>query len=94
MRNITATSNWEPLAGTDLVIEAVIEREDIKREVFRQLAERLRPNAVLASNTSALSITRIAETTPHPEPRRWTTLLQPRSPHAPGGSGTKQDFER
>jgi 3-hydroxyacyl-CoA dehydrogenase/enoyl-CoA hydratase/3-hydroxybutyryl-CoA epimerase len=58
---VTATSDWAPLADCDLAIEAVLEREDIKREVFRQLAEKLPPAAVLASNTSALSITRLAE---------------------------------
>ncbi|MCE9563455.1 MAG: enoyl-CoA hydratase/isomerase family protein [Planctomycetes bacterium] len=63
---ITPTSTWEPLAGCDLVIEAVVEREDIKRTVFGELAERL-PSAVLASNTSALSVTRIADTTPNAE---------------------------
>jgi 3-hydroxyacyl-CoA dehydrogenase / enoyl-CoA hydratase / 3-hydroxybutyryl-CoA epimerase len=66
VRNVTPTSQWEPLAGSDLVIEAVVEREDVKREVFRQLAERLGPSAVLASNTSALSVTRLAEATPNP----------------------------
>jgi len=66
LRSVTTTSQWEPLAGCDLVIEAVVEREDIKRTVFKELAERL-PNAVLATNTSALSVTRIADTTPNPE---------------------------
>ncbi|MBA4187380.1 MAG: multifunctional fatty acid oxidation complex subunit alpha [Planctomycetaceae bacterium] len=66
MQSITPTSGWESLAGCDLVIEAVVEREEIKRTVFKDLAERL-PNAVLASNTSALSVTRIADTTPSPE---------------------------
>jgi 3-hydroxyacyl-CoA dehydrogenase/enoyl-CoA hydratase/3-hydroxybutyryl-CoA epimerase len=61
MRNVTATSEWTPLGDADLVIEAVIEREDVKRDVFRQLGQRLGPNAVLASNTSALSITRLAD---------------------------------
>ena len=67
LRNVTPTSQWEPIAGTDLVIEAVVEREDVKREVFRQLAERLGPSAILASNTSALSVTRLAEATPNSE---------------------------
>ena len=43
LRNVTATSEWGPLAGADLVIEAVVEREDVKREVFRQLAGATRP---------------------------------------------------
>jgi 3-hydroxyacyl-CoA dehydrogenase / enoyl-CoA hydratase / 3-hydroxybutyryl-CoA epimerase len=64
--NITATHEWEPLAGAELAIEAVVEREDIKRSVFKELASRLGPDAVLASNTSALSITRIGEATEHP----------------------------
>ncbi len=66
IRNITATHEWEPLAGSDLVIEAVVEREDIKRAVFGELATRLGPNAVLASNTSALSVSKIAEAVDHP----------------------------
>ncbi|HEV3386939.1 MAG TPA: 3-hydroxyacyl-CoA dehydrogenase NAD-binding domain-containing protein [Gemmata sp.] len=61
LKNVTATSEWGPLTDADLVIEAVVEREDIKREVFRQLAEKLTPNAVLASNTSALSVSRLAQ---------------------------------
>jgi 3-hydroxyacyl-CoA dehydrogenase/enoyl-CoA hydratase/3-hydroxybutyryl-CoA epimerase len=66
-RNVSVTSAWEPLAGSDLVIEAVVEREDVKREVFRRLAAELDPSAVLASNTSALSVTRLAGSVPHPE---------------------------
>jgi 3-hydroxyacyl-CoA dehydrogenase/enoyl-CoA hydratase/3-hydroxybutyryl-CoA epimerase len=64
---ITSTADAAALAGCELAIEAVVEREDIKRSVFKDLAERLGTNAVLATNTSALSVTRIAETTPHPE---------------------------
>lgn len=58
---VAATSSWEPMTDVDLVIEAVVERMDIKRQVFHQLAERLGGTAVLASNTSALSISHIAE---------------------------------
>ncbi|MDB5309003.1 MAG: fadJ [Gemmataceae bacterium] len=60
-------ADWGPLAGADLAIEAVVEREDVKREVFRQLGDQLSPSAVLASNTSALSVSRLGDTTPHPE---------------------------
>jgi 3-hydroxyacyl-CoA dehydrogenase/enoyl-CoA hydratase/3-hydroxybutyryl-CoA epimerase len=67
VRNVTPTATWEPLAGCDLVIEAVVEREDIKRDVFRELGARLPETAVLASNTSALSVSRIAEAAPHRE---------------------------
>jgi 3-hydroxyacyl-CoA dehydrogenase/enoyl-CoA hydratase/3-hydroxybutyryl-CoA epimerase len=61
LNSVTTTSEWEPLRDADLAIEAVVEREDIKREVFRQLAEKLAPTAVLASNTSALSVSRLSE---------------------------------
>ncbi|VTT97401.1 multifunctional fatty acid oxidation complex subunit alpha : Multifunctional fatty acid oxidation complex subunit alpha OS=Rhodopirellula sallentina SM41 GN=RSSM_06309 PE=3 SV=1: ECH: 3HCDH_N: 3HCDH: 3HCDH [Gemmataceae bacterium] len=67
VRRVTPTTEWGPLAGCDLVIEAVVEREDVKRTVFKELAEKLGPDAVLASNTSALSVSRIAESTPHAE---------------------------
>jgi 3-hydroxyacyl-CoA dehydrogenase/enoyl-CoA hydratase/3-hydroxybutyryl-CoA epimerase len=67
LRNVTATSEWGPLAGADVAVEAVVEREDVKREVFRRLAEVLGDSAVLATNTSALSVTRLAAATPHPE---------------------------
>ena len=67
LRNVTPTSEWGPLAGSDLVIEAVIEREEVKRSVFAQLAEQLGDSTVLASNTSALSVTRIGDATPHPD---------------------------
>ena len=65
VESVIATSQWEPLADADLAIEAVLEREDIKRTVFQQLAEKLGPNAVLASNTSALSISRLSEGIAH-----------------------------
>jgi 3-hydroxyacyl-CoA dehydrogenase/enoyl-CoA hydratase/3-hydroxybutyryl-CoA epimerase len=66
LRGVTATSEWGPLAGADVAVEAVVEREDVKREVFRQLAEVLGDSAVLASNTSALSVTRLAADTTRP----------------------------
>lgn len=66
LRNVTATSEWAPLANVDLVIEAIVEREDVKREVFRQLAELVGHATVLVSNTSALSVSRLGYGIPHP----------------------------
>ena len=54
------------LADCDLVIEAVVEREDVKANVFRSLDRVLRPDAILASNTSSLSVGRMAEATERP----------------------------
>ena len=51
----------------DLVIEAIVEDLELKRELFRRLDSLVAPDAVLASNTSSLSVTRIAEATGHPE---------------------------
>lgn len=48
------------LAGCDLVVEAVIERLDVKKSLFAQLEDLVRPDAVLATNTSSLSVTAIA----------------------------------
>ena len=51
----------------DLVIEAAVENEEIKRKIFTGLLPSLRPGAILASNTSSISITRLAAVTDRPE---------------------------
>ena len=61
------TTALEDLADCDLVIEAVLEELDLKREVFAELDRITRPDAVLATNTSALSVSEIAQATEHPE---------------------------
>ncbi len=55
------------LADVDLVVEAVPERLDLKRSVFGELSRICKPSAILASNTSSLSVTEIAVTTDRPE---------------------------
>ena len=54
------------LAGCDLVVEAVVERLDIKRSLFKDLEAVVKPTAVLATNTSSLSVTAIAAGLQHP----------------------------
>jgi 3-hydroxyacyl-CoA dehydrogenase len=54
------------LEGADLVIEAVPERLELKHEVFRQFEQHVAPDAVLASNTSGIPITKIADAVEHP----------------------------
>jgi 3-hydroxybutyryl-CoA dehydrogenase len=51
------------LAEADLVVEAVVERLEVKREVFAELDRRCRPETILSSNTSSISITKLAATT-------------------------------
>ena len=65
--NIKGTSDLDDLAACDLVVEAVVENIEAKREVFQTLDRILGASAVLASNTSSLSITEIAATVARPE---------------------------
>jgi 3-hydroxybutyryl-CoA dehydrogenase len=60
-------SGTEYAADADLAIEAVVERIEVKAEVFEALDERLGEDAILASNTSSISITELAATTGRPE---------------------------
>jgi 3-hydroxybutyryl-CoA dehydrogenase len=62
----TATS-WDALAESSLVIEAVTENLEVKTEVFRKLDELIRPEAMLASNTSSISITKLGAATRRPD---------------------------
>ncbi len=65
MRRIEAGTEYA--ADADLAIEAVVEVSEVKAEVFRALDERLGDEAILASNTSSISITELAATTGRPE---------------------------
>ncbi|MFN3546826.1 MAG: 3-hydroxybutyryl-CoA dehydrogenase [Mesorhizobium sp.] len=64
---IAAAERIEDLASADLVIEAATEDETIKRKIFAQLCPILNPEAILATNTSSISITRLAAQTDRPE---------------------------
>ncbi|MEN8492180.1 3-hydroxybutyryl-CoA dehydrogenase [Brucella melitensis] len=67
MKLIRPANSMEDLAGVDLAIEAATEDETIKRKIFAQLCPVLNPEAILATNTSSISITRLASTTDRPE---------------------------
>ncbi len=64
---IRGTIQLEDLAGCDLVVEAAVEKLDIKLDLFRTLDGLVKPGAILATNTSSLPITRIAAATERPE---------------------------
>ncbi|WP_306324942.1 3-hydroxyacyl-CoA dehydrogenase family protein [Streptomyces venezuelae] len=64
---ITATTELEAVADADVVVEAVFENLDVKHEIFRSLDKIAKDGAVLASNTSAIPITKIAAVTERPE---------------------------
>jgi 3-hydroxybutyryl-CoA dehydrogenase len=67
MARISGTAEMAGLAGADLVIEAATEDETVKRKIYAQLCPQLNPEAVLATNTSSISITRLAAATDRPE---------------------------
>ncbi len=61
------TLDFTGFASCDLVVEAILEKLDVKQSVFAELAAQVPDTAVLASNTSSLSIEKIGARTPHPE---------------------------
>jgi 3-hydroxybutyryl-CoA dehydrogenase len=67
LARLTATTELAALAGCDLVIEAIVEELDAKQELFRALDGLVGEGAVLATNTSALSVTAVAKATARPE---------------------------
>ena len=64
---ITPTLSYEDFRAVDLVIEAVFENMDVKEQVFKKLDEVIKPDAILASNTSALDLNQIAAFTKRPQ---------------------------
>ncbi len=64
---ITPAEKLDALADCDLVIETAAEKEDVKVRIFAELCPVLKPEAILGTNTSSISITRLASTTDRPE---------------------------
>jgi 3-hydroxybutyryl-CoA dehydrogenase len=64
---LTTAGDLAALAQADLVVEAVVEREDVKRNVLAELDRLCAPAAILATNTSSISITKLAGATSRPE---------------------------
>ncbi|KAL3508693.1 hypothetical protein ACH5RR_028094 [Cinchona calisaya] len=62
-RRLRCTSNVEDFGSVDFVIEAIVESEDVKKKLFTQLDRIVKGSAILASNTSSISITRLASAT-------------------------------
>jgi 3-hydroxybutyryl-CoA dehydrogenase len=67
LARIVPAKSVDDLSGCDLVIEAATENEEIKRNIFVMLSRSLPPETLLASNTSSISITRLAAATNRPE---------------------------
>ncbi|MFF4601432.1 3-hydroxyacyl-CoA dehydrogenase family protein [Streptomyces sp. NPDC001339] len=77
LARITTTTDLEAVADADIVVEAVFERIEIKREIFQALDKLVKDEAVLASNTSAIPITKIAAATSRPERVVGTHFFSP-----------------
>jgi 3-hydroxybutyryl-CoA dehydrogenase len=66
LARIRPALGYEALAPCDVVIEAATEREEIKRAIFKSVLPHVRPDTILATNTSSISVTRLAATTDRP----------------------------
>ncbi|WP_395666096.1 3-hydroxybutyryl-CoA dehydrogenase [Methylocella sp.] len=67
LARIKPAADYAAMKNCDLVIEAAVENEEVKRKVLSEVSHALRPEAFLASNTSSISITRLASATDRPE---------------------------
>jgi len=67
LERISGATEMSGLAGADLVIEAATEDESVKRKIYSALCPQLNPQAIVATNTSSISITRLAAATDRPE---------------------------
>lgn len=66
LRRLQCTTNLEELCSADVIIEAIVESEDVKKKLFLELDKIAKSSAILASNTSSISITRLASVTSRP----------------------------
>ena len=66
LSRVTPVADYAPMAEADLIIEAATEREEIKRKIFEAAGKVLRADAIMASNTSSIPITRMATSSPDP----------------------------
>ncbi|MDF2995366.1 MAG: 3-hydroxybutyryl-CoA dehydrogenase [Xanthobacteraceae bacterium] len=67
LARIQGSDKTASLGNADLIIEAAVEKEEIKRRIFTEVCPHLKPEAILATNTSSISITRLAASTDRPE---------------------------
>src|SRR3954451_7526198 len=63
LKRITAAEDFDAFGDCDLVIEAATEKEDVKRGIFSRVCSSLKPEAMIGTNTSSISITRLASST-------------------------------
>ncbi|MBX7458943.1 3-hydroxybutyryl-CoA dehydrogenase [Qipengyuania sp. 1NDH17] len=66
MKRITPVGDYDRMTEADFIIEAATEKEEIKKAIFEKAGEKLGPDAIMASNTSSIPITRMANYSPDP----------------------------
>ncbi len=67
LSNITLATEMKSLSSCDIIVEAATENIDLKLKIFKQLDETAKPGAILCTNTSSISVTKIAASTKRPE---------------------------
>ncbi len=67
LKRIRGIASYEGFGDTDLIIETAVEDEQVKRKIYQALCPHLSPTAIIGTNTSSISITRLAATTDRPE---------------------------
>jgi 3-hydroxybutyryl-CoA dehydrogenase len=67
LKHVSRAPDYEAFSNCDMVIEAATENEPVKHTIFQKVCPSLKPGAILATNTSSISITRLASTTDRPE---------------------------
>ncbi len=77
LKRIVASTHYDNFSEVDIVIEAVVEQEDIKRDVFTALSKNISDTCLLASNTSSISITRLAAATDRPKQFMGVHFMNP-----------------
>ena len=80
MARIRGTTELEDLSDCDMVIEAVTEKPDLKKEIIRKLGRICRPDIILCTNTSTVSVTDLSGSSPNPEKVIGTHFLSPVPP--------------
>lgn len=74
---ITLADNLAAMSDVDLAIEAAVEKEEMKISIFEELCKHLKPEALIASNTSSISITRLAAASDRPEKFMGVHFMNP-----------------
>src|SRR5258708_69575 len=77
LKRIALAADYKQFADCDLIVEAATENEAVKRDIFKKVCEDLPPNVLLATNTSSISVTRLASVARPPGQVHGLHLLDP-----------------